>query len=277
MSINCDYCGSSIDTTKHNACPFCGASYNNNQEYQENLKLDKELKELKLKELKERQEFNRQQNELELEKEKIELEIKKKKKNLDKSDFSTVKPKKKKSRLGQGCLVFLIIIAVIIVCFFLFCAYCVKVAMDETRENPELLQTETVALEPEIVEIPVSGGFNETLSTSAYSVTITELKPAATKFGFKPKEGNMHIAINFVVENISDKEIDSYQKVTCMADGFLADYYVYSDDTFLPSTQIPAGTKITGYHCFEVPADAKEFTIKYGDYMTFTIENTIEQ
>ena len=43
MSINCDYCGSSIDTTKHNACPFCGASYNNNQEYQENLKLEKEL------------------------------------------------------------------------------------------------------------------------------------------------------------------------------------------------------------------------------------------
>mgnify|MGYP003303483531 FL=1 len=75
--------------------------------------------------------------------------------------------------------------------------------------------------------------------------------------------------------DISDEEFVCGERYICEADGFLASEFRYSEDIYIGSRRIPAGMKISGYRCFEVPIDAKEFTITYEDLVTFTIENTI--
>lgn len=187
------------------------------------------------------------------------------------------KKEKKSSPLAKGCLITLIVIAAVIIAFFALCAYLVKVAVEREEKNPDLQQPQVVATaEPDVVEVPVSGGFNETLSTSKYSVTITELKKADVNMAWNPNKGYMYIAVYFVVENITTESIDPSETIICQADGFLMHPFKYSDDVYLSSNWLPAGMKTSGYQCFEVPIDSKEFTITYGDYLTFTIENTIE-
>lgn len=263
MKIICDYCGSSIDTKQNSSCPFCGATYQNNPEYKEIAKRQDQLEEL------------------ELEKAKIELESEKRKRDLEISGLTVVskqnQKQKKTSPFAKGCLITIIVIAVVIIAFFALCAYLVKVAVDMDEKNPDIQQTEIqTTAEPEVEEVPVSGGFNETLSTSKYSVTITELKKADAHMAWKPNKGNMFIAVHFVVENITSEDIDPSETIICQADGFLMHPFKYSDDIYLSSNWLPAGMKTSGYQCFEVPIDSKEFTITYGDYITFTIENTIE-
>lgn len=259
MNIICDYCGSKIDTSKHNTCPYCGASYHNNQSYNKNAKRQEEIEELKLKDLKENQELEHQKKKLELENAKVDL-----------------KHKKQKSPLLKGCLIALIVIAVVIIGFFLLCAYIVNLAVKNDTKTPDTQQTEiTTTAEPEFIEVPVSGGINEPLSTSKYTITLTELKPADKPWHWNPAKGNMYIAVHFVIENINDEEFICNDNYTCQADGFLANAFPYSQDIYIQSKRIPAGMKIDGYRCFEVPIDTKEFTITYDDLVTFTIENTI--
>ena len=136
MNILCDYCGSKIDTTKHSSCPYCGATYNDNQEYKNNARRQEELEELKLKDLKENQELNHQKKKLELESAKVDL-----------------KHKKQKSPLLKGCLITLIVIAVVFIGFFALCVYIVNVAADMKEKNPDTQQTEIQTTpEPAVVE-----------------------------------------------------------------------------------------------------------------------------
>lgn len=259
MNIICDYCGSKIDTSKHSSCPYCGATYDNNQAYNKNSKRQEEIEDLKLKDLKESQEIEHQKKKIELENAKVDL-----------------KHKKQKSPLLKGCLITLIVIAVIIIGFFALCAYIVNVAVDKETKTPNQQQTEIQTTpEPEVVDVPVSGGMNEPLSTSKYTITLTELKPADKPWHWNPAKGNMYIAVHFLLENISDEEFVCSDNYTCQADGILTSAFPYSQDIYIDSRRIPAGMTIEGYRCFEVPIDAKEFTIIYDDLVTFTIENTI--
>ena len=259
MNIICDYCGSQIDTSKHNSCPYCGATYDNDQEHRNNARRQEEIEDLKLNDIKVNQELSHQQKKLELENAKVDL-----------------KHKKQKSPLLKGCLIALIAIAVVFIGFFALCAYIVNLAVESDTRTPDSHQIEVETTpEPEVVEVPVSGGMNETLSTSKYTITLTELKPADSPWHWNPAKGNMYIAVHFVIENISDEEFVCGERYICEADGFLANAFPYSQDIYIDSRRIPAGTKISGYRCFEVPIDAKEFTITYEDLVTFTIENTI--
>lgn len=79
MNILCDYCGSQIDTSKHSSCPYCGAAYDNNREYQNNARRQDEIEDLKLNDIKVNQELNHQKKKLELENAKVDLKHKKQK------------------------------------------------------------------------------------------------------------------------------------------------------------------------------------------------------
>lgn len=266
MIINCDYCGASIDINKYKICPHCGASFNEDQEYQTFKEREEQIEELKFKSLQETQEQQKKINELEIEKKKAENESQK---YFNKRQEENEKYRKSISKTGK-ILKFLICIPII--CSIIICILPERTTSDEnvqTKTDIETIET------PEIIEVAVSGGLNETLSTSKYSVTITELKEASAPWHWKPASGKMYVAFNFIVENISNEEILSDEQVYCEADGFLADSFRYSEDIYLSSKYLPAGTKITGYCCFEVPINTKEFTVKYGDYITFNIPNTL--
>lgn len=46
MTIKCDYCGFVFNTNEHSTCPICNGSYQNDQEYQNNIEFDKIQSEL---------------------------------------------------------------------------------------------------------------------------------------------------------------------------------------------------------------------------------------
>lgn len=271
MIINCDYCGTSIDTQKQKVCPICGAAYNDDEEYIQNKKRQDELKELKLKQLKDNQKHQEKIKEIDIERQKLDIE------NLkiyNKRQQENEKYRNKTSKLGMA-LLYAILIPII--CGILCCVISVIVAISTdptTNVNTETkIETET---QIEIKETPVFGGFNETLKTSTYSVTITELKTADSPWHWNPDDGYMYIALYFEVENLTDDEILSDEAIYCTVNDILVEKFNYSNDKYIKVQTIPAGMKIAGYACFEVPINSEQFTVKYGEYLTFTIPNTLK-
>lgn len=90
-NINCEHCGSLIDTEKDIKCPNCGAPYKNNKQY------------------KEYQEYKKRQREIELESKKLSNDIK-----------SDIHKTTSKAIPLVFIIVFSIIVFIIIVSFFIF-------------------------------------------------------------------------------------------------------------------------------------------------------------
>lgn len=271
MIINCDYCGTNIDTQKYKVCPTCGAAYNDDQEYKENKKRQSELKDLKLKQIKENHAHQEKIKEIELEQKRLDTE------NQRLYNIRQQENEKYRNRTNKLGMAILYAILIPIICGIICCVLSVFVALfSESDTNIENTETDTIIeTETEIIETPLSGGFNETLSTSTYSVTISELKKANAPWHWKPEEGYMYIALYFEVENITDKEIYSDESIYCLVNEVMMDKFNYSEDKYIKTTTIPKGMKIAGYMCFEVPIDSQEFVLTYGDYLTFTIPNTL--
>lgn len=257
MKINCDYCGASIDISKNKVCPHCGASYADDQELINNKKREEEIRNI------------------DVERKKLELENQKIYTNRQKEN------EKYRKKSNKTLFTILIILAIPGLCLLCCCIAAIPEAIRQSSyesEYEEIIETpneENETIE-EVVEIPVSGGFNEPLSTSTYTVTITELKKADVDYCWKPDDGYMYVSIYFEVENITDKDIYSSEKIYCSVNGIMVDKFNYGNDKYIKDSSIPKGMKIGGYMCFEVPIDAKEFVLTYGEYLTFTIPNTLE-
>lgn len=256
MFINCDYCGASIDINKYKVCPHCGASYENDQELLSNKKHQEEL------------------NQIQLEQQKAKLEEQKiKNKKTEKS----IENKKSSSAFRTVFLMLILIFGI----GFMY----IKISEVNSNKNnynnyddntnydrDELENNE----ELEIIETPICVKFNEPAQLTNFKVTITELKEVDKGLWLAPTEGYMYIGFKFEVENTSDKTLTlASEKIYCLADEVLIDEFPYSEEKELQKTDVPAGTKIVGYYCFEAPINTKEFTVKYGDYITIKVNNTL--
>ena len=90
MRITCEYCGALIDTEKasHNCCPNCGASFENNKQFQESNEQQKELDQYML-----------EQERIETEEKRLRLEKQKQTLNFQKQNQNTVKA------MRIGCII----------------------------------------------------------------------------------------------------------------------------------------------------------------------------
>lgn len=128
-----------------------------------------------------------------------------------------------------------------------------------------------------IIEKPVEVGLNESAKLSNFSVTITEIKKVDKGNWMEADDGYMYVGFNFVVENTSDKELKlATEDIYCLVNDILCEDFSFSNEKYLESSKVPKGMKIGGYACFEVPIDAKEFIIKYGDHITIKINNILK-
>lgn len=258
MMINCDYCGANIDIKKHKVCPHCGATYEDNVEYKAHKAQEKELNKIKL-----QREVYKRENDF--------IEHDRKQQNYNYIN--------KINKIGNVLKILYIIPVICFICCCLFSSITNiynEFYTEDTKNNTNTEAQIQEEVETEvIIEESKTGGFNETISTSTYSVTITELKAANAPWHWKPEEGYMYIAFYVEVENISDKEILSDEHIYCTVDGVMVDKFLYSEDKYIKDANIPKGMKIAGYTCFEVPIDSTEFVLTYGDYLTFTIPNTL--
>ena len=248
MVFHCEYCGASIDSEIDKNCPVCGASYAKNKSFKE-LKQKEEI----------RKKLEQEEKQARIEKQKIQ------------NEFVFLAP---------------ILFSFIATGFFLFSgglAYLVSSSevVNENNYNYEDIYDfeDRISEEstPAFIFNEVAGGFNEAVNNGTLSVMINELKEV-DDYPFKPDNGYMYVAMHFVVENVSQLDYDDNSSIYCNADGMLMDSHWLSDYRKLDAKKIPAGMKIDGYLCFEVPVNVENLEITYGDYITISIpgENIIK-
>ncbi|MCL2678291.1 MAG: DUF4352 domain-containing protein [Clostridiales bacterium] len=83
---------------------------------------------------------------------------------------------------------------------------------------------------------------------------------------WKPDEGKVFVGVEFLIENISDKDysISSLMMFTAYADGFAVSFSL-SAEVFFGDTlggTISPGKKLQGYYALEVPANWQEIEIQ---------------
>ena len=278
MKINCDYCGALIDTDKYRTCPNCGGAYGNDHEViKEKEKLDRA------------DDLYFQKKELENDRMRIEN------KNLMTNSAANSKTVQNAAKfMSLGCLMPIITICITFVIIIVFAVMAVaserKTGSSSSKKAKETTTHSSISIEPiempdiSIPEIPeitvpqietkVTAGLGEPAQTLTYSVTCDRYQPV-DRWPYKPSEGYDYVSFHIIIENTGKEEYSPEEKIMCLVDGIMCDSQRDSDRKQLSSDPIPSGIKADGNICFEVPVDAEYFDIKYGDYVTLHLKNTL--
>ena len=233
MKIICEYCKNTVDSDKYTKCTTCGADINNSEMIKNTIKMQNE------------------KQRIELEQEKIE-QIRRKKtlESMEKGEqFAKI--------LKIGCLIPFILM---IILFVISISMAIKEQLGFNNENQED-KTQAVV---------VQGEFNQPVNNSVISVTCDKYEEFERYS--KPTQGYKYMRFHFIVENVTDEEIYDDEKIRVLVDGIQCERVSFSDVKQLPETYIMPGTKIDGYIGVEIPEDATDAEIKYGDYITIYVD-----
>lgn len=118
------------------------------------------------------------------------------------------------------------------------------------------------------VEDEVTVNFNEYGKTSKYGFKVTKYEVVENKFD-TPEEGYEYVKFYFEVENLSNKELTK-EDVYCIVDGISQTNDFTSGYSDIPMF-IAKKLTVTGTSTFKVPKQAKDYYIRYGDYITVHI------
>lgn len=257
MRINCEYCGFSFDSDEHGTCPSCGASTSGN------FLLENERKQKGI-----LTDYEKLKLEEQARKEKLENDKREQALELDKQTAQVSKV------LKIGCLIpFILFVAGIIIVIILAFVTSIK---DNFVDNGSSSDKENDTEIVEVVETPVTVGFNEIASTSKYSI-ICDSYEVVDSFPFACDDGYQCVKFHFIFENLSDDYVNfSKIKMHCISYGLACESHWKNGVKGIPGS-LDKGLKTDGNEVFEVPINANEFEIKYGDYITIKFENTLEK
>lgn len=270
MQITCEFCGGIIDVKEDKVCPLCGASLENNKQRAKLLAEEQAHKDEK-KEM-EKQRLRMIQEEAKLRAEGQRLQNQKYMQEVEKLR----KEKGKKLLLpiiGKSILALIITAGVVII--FIFGAT-MKLISEELERMDATTATEAPVPETEpFVETPVEVSFNEVAATSKYSVVCDSVEEY--QYYGEPQEGYKHVAMHFVITNLSDEIITSDESLICSYDynGFLVQAEKPNVPTsvwqlMLEKEKINPNNSVMGNVYFTVPVDA-DLIVTYGDYVTMNI------
>ena len=278
MKITCDYCGTLIDTDKYSACPNCGGAYGNDQEV-----------------ISEKEKLNRaddlyfQKKELENDRMRIENN------NMIKNSVAGSKTVQTAAKaMGIGCVMPIIVVCVTFAIVMIFAIAAVssekKAESSSSKREKEATTHSSISIEPvempdiSIPEIPeisvplietkVTAGLGEPAQTLNYSVTCDRYQ-SVDRWPYDPSEGYDFVSFHIIIENTGKEDYRPVEKIMCLVNGIMCDSQWDNDRKQLSSDPIPSGIKSEGNICFEVPVDAEYFDLKYGDYVTLHLKNTI--
>lgn len=272
MKIYCDYCGTQIDPAIHKNCPNCGGSYSN----------DDELRSIQARENK-LEDLNIREKELKVDRIGIEND------NLRNAGKQTGTSSAAKA-LGIGCLVPVIIIAL---CFAaVFVVALIEVADEHFNDSPEdgtatsvsssySMSMPSISIPDTDIEIPemwsnVTAEFDEFAETPIYSVKCDSIEKIRV-YPYDPSQGYMFVTFHILIKNTGEEKYSPTEDIMCLVDGVMCEYQYDNNHKRLANTPIPSGVMAEGYKCFEVPVGAEYFDIKYGEYVTLHIKNTINE
>lgn len=253
MTIICEYCGGKIDTDKSDVCPNCGAPFDN-QKVLDAQKAEQREKQAKLAaEAEERREAARKERERMINRQ---------------EQLMKQAEKQKHPKRSPGCIVAVIIFLIIII----ITAFSQIIEEYEYYSGYDEDSSSAVASEPAETDVPVSGDFDEYVQTVNYSV-ICDSFEQIDGYPFKPHDGYVYMAFHLKVKNTGTGKISPTNDIICLADGNMCEDFGWSELKEISTAELPAGVSTEGTACFEVPADAKMFEIRYGDYVTIHIKN----
>ena len=233
MKFFCEYCGCRIDPEKDIKCPNCGASYKKNATFLKN-----------------------------------EEEIKKQKENALKTFEQTRKTIKTNSKVFS--IIFISIFAIVFLTIIGSMVGFFVLGKKASKTIPGIIESQLGNDEKAVKEQEkVTVGINEYGKTKDYQVKVTGYEKLEDIFKELSSDYE-YVTFHLTVENLKNSSISS-QNVNCIVDGVAQTNYYYSGYSTLPFT-INTELTVTGDATFKVPADAKSYDIRYGDYVTIHIE-----
>lgn len=253
MKISCEYCGTQFETEVAHICPNCGASFDKNRIVEEKRTAEN---------TKSRIEMERKR--VELENRKIETERNRNTLHFMQQGIEVAKAVKIGCAIPIICFVLIIIVGTVM--------GIVEVVSQNDSNNPSS-SYEDYDNTPEVIETPVTVNFNEVGETSKYAVMCDSYE-IIDRYPFEPTMGYEYVTFHLIVENKSDERLETEQAIDCLADGIMCEERWDNNRLSLPG-YINKGIKGAGYICFEVPINTVCFDIKYGDYITIHIDNTL--
>lgn len=273
MQLKCEYCGAEVDTKNDKVCPFCGGSYEGNKEYEEKRAREEESKRI----IMERRKLDLEQRRNEIEEDRIE----------QRRYATRLHREQHSARAGRSLAYFFIIVIISFILMSFFSIFTSMHAFDfigadfSTPEVWDAPQDTYVSEDAEEVEYlpeedePVTVNFNEVAETSEYTIKCDGFE-VIDRYPFEPAKNHQYVTFHFVVENVSDDRLDVDETIDCLVDGIMCQYQFDSERNEIPR-YINKGITGAGNICFEVPINAEAFDIKYGEYVTIHIENTLEK
>lgn len=247
MQIHCEFCGFMIETDREDCCPNCGATYDENKEYEQ----------LKLLEL--------EKERIKNEKEKAEL---KRKAAAEKRKEEKRKIEKRKQSLGVGILVFFIVIMFIIPGLVgMVLGIMESVNPDDYQQSDEYDNY----FEDEHY-VNATANFNEFADNTTYAVKIDSIKEINKSDHYIPN-GHMCIAIHIIIKNTSDTDIQVWTpSVNCIVNGFVQETTYDINYKDITTNFVSPGLLTDGYAIFVIPKDVQTIALKYDEYITINID-----
>ena len=252
MKIRCDFCEHLIDTNKDSVCPNCGASFGGDKEVKKELdRIDKD-------------------KDLDIEERKVDIDSKRVRNEKERALMENRKT-------GYNAVKWFLILLVgppAVFAIFLFIIIVIGVVMglkeegiiDSSSNSAYITEIEETIIEDK----PIKVGFNEEAVLSEYSVTIAKAEEI-DGYPYDPNEGYMFVDFYFIIANLTDEEIYDDESIRGSVNGIKLKGFYKAKNKRLEDGNIPVDMKIDGWVCYEVPLDAENITIKYGDYITIEI------
>lgn len=253
MEIFCDYCGSRFETEGCDCCPSCGAPFSQDSEMKNAAAQERKLHELRMKE----QELR-----------------------LMEAELNSVSEKRRKSKKNP---VMTVTFVVFFITFFIITFSVIGGIRSNINVNISGIKDASSSIKERIpkvtfteeADVPVTVSFNETAETVHYSV-ICDSFEKIDRYPFTPDDGYMYVTFHFRIKNTGIGKLNPPSSFYCSVNGEICSKTWDSERREPPMGTLPAGVSTSGNICFEVPVDAESFDIRYGDYVTIHIDNTLE-
>ena len=243
MKLTCEYCGSVFETADHPVCPQCGSEYGENPAFRARAQDEAE--------------FLEERRRLLLERQRINNEAAKKKARQDDAWVRDARSRR------LGCLIPVVIFGSILLIGSILVAL----------KNPDLIDTTTdraAAVEETETLAPmeaVSGTVGETIETPQYAVRVPEIR-LTDGYPWDCPAGHSFVLIHVLLENRTGEYLEIPDNVHVIADGIAQKQYYTPSSYRRLENWLDKGLTTEGWFQFDVPDDAAEMELTFGDYVT---------
>ena len=267
MLIRCEFCGSSYDTATYPKCPNCGAESGKNSVVKEQIRYQNQADRYSVYNQMERDRYATDQARFNAEQEHLENERLKQRIKSEKTGRAISKG------ISFGCSLPFIIIGLLFATAIVFGVYngLKEEGFFDTGTTSTTIVEETV--EPTVPETPCEVKFKETAELSYCNVTCDKFEKI-DPYPWNTAKNCEAYEIRLVIKNTTNKPIYFDSKILCIADGYQCKEMnkPFAMEQELRKQDVEGGLKTQGSICFEIPKDAKDVVLKYGDYITIKLK-----